>query len=303
MAITNFAAVANDVRPYLSKRLLDLISFKTVLKQYAYMEAIPAGNGKSMTFVQYTNLTPPAGTLTDGVTPSDDILVTTPITATVDQVGQFVTLTDLAELTVVHPVVEATMQNLAQSAARAYDNRIQAALNAGTNVQYANGKATRILTAAADVMTTSEFSKVVAKLRNGGAETFDGGNFVMVVDPSVEQDITNDTKFFTAAQYSQVARVNANEVGTWMGVTVVRSNNIPTLGAVGASGAILHKSYVFGKNAYAVTDLQSLNVFVEGSGGNTDPLHQRKTIGFKFSNKAIVLNNAWLWSIESGSSY
>ena len=246
MAQTNTAALTADIRPYLSRRLLDLVQYQTILKQYAYQEQIPAGNGSSISFTQYTNLTPPSGVLTEGVTPSDTALVTTPITATVDQVGQYVTLTDLAELTVVHPIVEATMQNLAQSAARAYDNRIQTALLAGTTVQYANGRASRITVAVGDNVTTTEFSKLFSKLAMNGALTFDDGNYVMVVDPYVQQDIVNDTKFNTAAAYSQVDRLNRNEVGKWYGITVVSSNNIPNIAGAGAAGINIHTSFVFG---------------------------------------------------------
>lgn len=303
MAITNGAAVAADLQTYFSKELLKLTEYVTVLKNYAYQEALPANSSKTISFTQYANLTPPAGILTDGVTPSDDILSTTAITATVDQVGQYVTITDLAQLTVKHPLMTQLMQNLSISAGRSYDTRIQTVLVAGTAVQYANGKASRILTAATDVMTTAEFSKAVARLRKNAGTPFEDGNYVLVVDPSVEQDIVNDTKFFTAAQYSQVQRVNQNEVGTWMGLRVVRSNNIPVITGAGASGADIHTSYVFARNAYAVTDLQSLEMYVESEGGTADPLHQRKTAGFKYSMKAVILNQNWMGRIESGSAY
>lgn len=299
MAVTNVAAVNADLQTYFARELLKLTEYLTVFKNYAFLEPLPANSSKTVSFTQFANLTPPSGTLTEGTTPTDDALSVSAITATVDQVGQFVTLTDLAQLTVKHPLMDQLMQNLGQSAARSYDNRIQAVVIAGTNVQYAGGRAARTAITSSDVMSSAELSKAVANLRNNGGQPFDDGNYVLVVDPSVEQDIVNDTKFNAAGAYSQVAKLNANEVGVWYGVRVVRSNNIPTI----SSTVTVHASYMFARNAFAATDLQSLQMFVENSGGNADPLHQRRTAGFKYSQKTVILNQNWMRRIESYSAY
>lgn len=293
------SVLSADLQTYFASELLNFASYNTVFKNYGNMTPIPAGSSKTISFTQYTQLTPPTGTLTEGVTPTENVLATTAITAVVDQVGDFVYLTDLGELTVKHPVVQKTLENLGQSAGRSYDNRIQAVLVAGTNVIYAGGVANRAALANANVASTAEFKKAAKLLRTNGAMPFEDGNFVMVVDPSVEMDILSDTAFTNAAYYSQVERLNAATVGKWFGITVVRSNNIATI----ASTATVHTSYVFAKNAYAVTDLQNLSVYVEGPGGTVDPLHQRKTLGFKYSMKAVILNQAYMVRVESGSLY
>jgi hypothetical protein len=73
-----------------------------------------------------------------------------------------------------------------------------------------------------------------------------------------------------------------------MGVTFVTSNNIPTLGAVGSGGAVLHSSYIFGQDAYAVTDLQTLQMYKDGPGTTADPLHQKMTLGWKVGMKSVL---------------
>jgi hypothetical protein len=112
-----------------------------------------------------------------------------------------------------------------------------------------------------------------------------------------------DTSFQnTVYRQSDPLKSNENYKGTitkFAGVTVVRSNNIPTI----ASTATVHTSYMFGQNAYAVSDLQSLEMYKEGPGTISDPLHQKMTMGWKVGFKSVILNNAFFVRLESASAY
>ena len=241
--------------------------------------------------------------LTEGTPPTDTALATTAITATIDQLGAFVTLTDLAELTVKHPVTQKTTELLGVQAARSYDRTINSVVVAGTSVIYPGAVASRATIAAGNVLTFTEIRKAVALLRNNGAMEFDDGNFVLVVDPSVETDLMGDTTFQNTV-YRQTGTVKENEnykgtITKFAGVTVVRSNNIPTI----ASTVTVHSSYIFGQNSYAVSDLQTLAMYKEGPGSVSDPLNQKMTMGWKLGFKAVILNNNFFTRLESASAY
>lgn len=303
MAATSTTQLAADLQTYFSKKLLVQASYKTVLDQFGYTENIPSASSKTISFTQYADLAPTTTPLSEGTSPTDTQLSTSAITATIDQLGAYVTLTDLAELTVKHPVVQKTTELLSVQAARSYDRMINSVVVAGTNVVYANSKAARTALAQTDVLTFGEVRKAVALLRNNGAQEFDDGNFVLVVDPSVETDLMADTSFQNTV-YRQIDPTKGNELykGTitkFAGVTVVRSNNIPTI----TSTATVHTSYVFGRNSYAVSDLQSLQMYKEGPGTVSDPLHQKMTMGWKVGFKAVILNNNFMVRLESGSNY
>ena len=131
------------------------------------------------------------------------------------------------------------------------------------------------------------------------------GNFVLVVDPMVEQDLMKDEDFKQAAIH-QANKDKANELYTgtiarFSGVTVVRSNMIPTVKNTGKVD--IHTSLLFGMDAYANTDLQKLKTYKQGPGGVSDPLEQIMTLGWKAAAKACILNNNWMARIESGSAY
>lgn len=302
MAATTSTTLAADLQTYFSKSLLKQASYKTVLDQFGYKEKIPSASSKTISFTQYADLAVATSPLTEGTPPTDTQLSSSAITATIDQLGAYVTLTDLAELTVKHPVTQKTTELLSVQAARSYDRTINSVVVAGTNVVYPGAVGARASIAAGNVLTFAEIRKAVALLRNNGAQEFDDGNFVLVVDPSVETDLMTDTTFQNTVQRNMLGTGSENYKGTitkFAGVTVVRSNNIPTI----SSTVTVHTSYLFGQNAFAVTDLQSLAMYKEGPGTVADPLHQKMTMGWKLGFKSVILNNSFMVRIESASAF
>lgn len=300
MAATSSTTLAADLQTYFSKKLLTQAKYKTVLDQFAYVEKIPSSASKTISFTQYADLSPATTPLTEGSAPTDTALSASAITATIDQLGAYVTLTDLAELTVKHPVVQKTTELLGVQAARSYDRTINSVVVAGTSVIYPGAIASRVNVTASSYLTFAEIRKAVALLRNNGATEFEDGNFVLVVDPSVESDLLGDTTFANTV-YRQTGKneLYKGAITTFAGVTIVRSNNIPTI----ASTATVHTSYIFGRNAYAVSDLQSLQMYREGPGSVSDPLHQKMTMGWKVGFKSVILNNNFMARLESASAY
>lgn len=306
MPATTTTQVAADLQTYFSKKLLAQAKYKVVLDQFGYVEKIPSASSKTISFTQYADLTPATTPLTEGTPPSDTQLSTTAITATADQLGAYVTLTDLAELTVKHPIVQKTTELLGVQAARTYDQLIGATIAAGTNVVYAGAATSRATLTTANKVSFTEVKKAVAILRKNGATEFADGNFVLVVDPSSELDLMDDTTFQnTVYRQADTSKANENYTATitkFGGVTVVRSNSLQTTTA-GTGGAVAgHISYVFGQNAYAVSDLQTLQMYRQSPGGVTDPLEQKMTMGWKVAFKTVILNNNFMVRIESGST-
>lgn len=303
MAATTSSTLSADLQTYFSKKLLVQAKYKTILDQFGYVEKIPSASSKTISFTQYADLSPATTPLTEGTPPTDTALSSSAITATIDQLGAYVTLTDLAELTVKHPVTQKTTELLGVQAARSYDRTINSVVVAGTSVIYPGAVVSRAGIGAGNVLTFTEIRKGVAQLRNNGAQEFDDGNFVLVVDPSVETDLMGDTAFSnTVYRQSDPMKTNEFYKGTitkFAGVTVVRTNNIPTI----SSTVTVHTSYMFGQNAYAVSDLQTLEMYREGPGSVSDPLHQKMTMGWKVGFKSVILNNNFMVRLESASAY
>jgi N4-gp56 family major capsid protein len=310
MAATTSTSVGSDLQTYFSKRLLDIAGKDVVLTDAAYREDIPANSSKTISFTQYSRLAIPGSVLTESTAPTDTQLSPSSVTATIDQWGAYVTLTDLAVLTVKHPVVQEATYLLGEQAAETIETTVNSVLVAGTTVQYAGGAANRAALAGTNIISTTELRKASVVLQKAGARKINAGGkfdnnasvgnyYILYVDPSVSADIMADADFKAANQYNAEALKAGRVLGTWFGVMVVISNVIPTI----TSTITVHTSYLVGRNAYAVTNLQNLQTYVEGPGSVADPLHQKRTIGWKTGFKAAILNNAFMIRIESASNY
>ena len=231
---TNLAttqSLAADMIPLIIKeRLLQIAEKQTVFFEIGDRETLPEGQGKTVQFTRYERLALPGAPLLESQTPDATPLTTSVVQAVVDQWGAVVSLSDVAQLTVRHPVLRVAQQRLGTQHAETIDREIQKTLMGGTNVTFANSKASRSALAAGDVLTTDDVRRVVSTLRNTGAPTLDGGgDYIGVFDPFVEMDVSKDATFVNASSFSQVRQLLVGEVGLWMGVRWKRSNLIPVI--------------------------------------------------------------------------
>ena len=90
--------------------------------------------------------------------------------------------------------------------------------------------------------------------------------------------------------------------------TIVYSEDAGALDAGTKKGADIHATLVFGSDAYGIIDVDGegcLQTIVKpvGSGGASDPLDQRATVGAKVAAyTARILNNLWIVRVEHGVS-
>lgn len=125
---------------------------------------------------------------------------------------------------------------------------------------------------------------------------------------------TNTALLFTPVEkYAQVTGILPGEVGKYRNIRFVTSTNTKVFAdaATGGASATTFKStggddpdvYVslfFGRDAYGIVKLArgSAGVFVEGPGGPSDPLRQRRTVGWKSAGCAVILNDDWMARVE-----
>ena len=227
--LSSSPVLAADLVPLLIKeRTLMLSKRQLVLYQFGDKENLPQGQGKTMQFTRYERLTLPTTPLTEGMTPSAIPLTTSIVQAIIEQWGAVVALTDVAELTVAHPVLRVAQERIAIQHSELIDREIQVVLEGGTNVSFANNRATRGALVAGDVPTSDMLRQIISTLRAQGAPPAEGGTYVGVVDPYVEMDLMKDPTFVQANFYRGDGLYNA-EIGKWMGVRWVRSNFLPII--------------------------------------------------------------------------
>lgn len=272
----------------LLERLLPELNFY----RDARKKRLPKNQGRTINFRKFNSLTAPTASLTEGVTPDGNNLEITTITATVNQEGDFVEISDLIQMTGIDPVLTETSELLGEEAGEVVDNRIQEAVSKGTNVFYAGGVATRAAVASGDKkLTGDDIKKLVRKLKNANAKRFADGYYHMQIDPDIAYDLMGDSMWVDVAKYSKPEQMAKGELGKMHGMKFFETTNLKT---VEESGKEVHIAYAYGKDSYDCIDLEGgagkpeIIVKPNGSAGTSDPLNQRASAGWKNCFTAVI---------------
>jgi len=422
MADTTYSVLSNDVRKFIAAEVLSVVARETRLVEFGQKAKLESAQGKTFYATRYNRVALPQSALSEGVSPTATAISISQINCVADQWGATVRLTDVAELTVAHPLLRQAIELMGMNAVETTDREVERVLAAGTTVYYGDlSVATRTLVTTSLLFVEAAHKKIVAALRQAGArgfskpkEAFDdpilGDEFVCLVDPAIELDVTGFTGWKDANTYANAKRLWNGEAGTFSGVRFVRSNFLPILTsaaavaatspaspagtfttatyqvivtavnnetgveekiyqpdatvftnldslaitapatagytyniyvgtaggaattailassgnapsaavvvlappvgtaavpvALNAADSKLHRLYYIGKDAYTTVHLQNLQTYLTPlAESDSDPLIQRRTVGWKAMFKAIINNESYLARLECESAY
>lgn len=312
----------NDLSPemkiFYDKALLYAAQAQLVHHQFGQKRPIPKNGGKQIEFRKFTPLAKALTPLTEGVTPAGNQLDVTSLIATVSQYGDFISLSDVLELTAIDNVVLETTKLLGDQAGLTMDTVVRDILHTGTNVMYAPklaagpGSAETAVTSRANlnataVLTVDLVKQVVARLRAVNAPKFDGRHYHAIIHPYAEYDIMNDPEWKYPHEYKDTENIYEGEIGMIAGVRFFESSEAKIWRGTGCpSGLSVFGTLFFGENAYGVTDVEGggLETIVKqkGSAGTADPLNQRSSVGWKALETAEILMQPYMIRVEHCSS-
>ena len=303
-----------EMKTFYDMTLIDEASANLVHDQFGQKRPIPANGGKTIEFRKFAPLAKAITPLTEGVTPDGKSLTVSTITATVSQYGDYITQSDVLELTALdNTIIEAT-KLLGKQAGATLDTVVRNALQAGTNVTYcpkigADGSETAV-TSRANLDATAQLTvdvvqQVVAKLRAQNAPTI-GGDYVAIIHPYVAYDLMRDPEWIDAHKYAQPDNLYTGEIGKIAGVRFVQTTEAKIYTGSGfPSGLAVFSSLFLGDGAYGVTEITGggLQTIVKqkGSAGTADPLDQRSSVGWKAIKTAEILIPNYIVRVESCS--
>ncbi len=297
--------VTAENKIFYEKALLRRLTPELVYTRYGQKKSAPKHEGTTVNFRRFNAIEPKTAALTEGVTPDGSALSMATVTATVNQYGDFVRISDVLDMTGIDPVITEMAQVLGESAGLTVDTIVRDVVLSGTNVQYANGKTKRADVAADDVLTSDEIRKAVRTLRKNHAKPVDGGFYIGIVDPETAYDLMSDPLWQDVSKYNGGQAIMAGEIGKLCGVRFVESGN----GAVVSNGGTmeLHQTMIIGADAYGVVDIGGTSapqMIIKGveSGGTADPLNQRSTVGWKALFAAVRLQELAMVRIEHAVS-
>lgn len=296
-----------EMKTFYDMTLIDEAQASLVHDQFGQKRPIPKNGGKTIEFRKFAALAKATTPLTEGVTPDGKGLTVTTITATVSQYGDYITQSDVLELTALDNTILEATKLLGRQAGLTLDTIVRNVLQSGTNVTYcpkvADGVETPVTSRSGldntAQLTVKVIQQVVAKLRAQNAPTI-GGKYVAIIHPYVAYDLMRDPEWVDAHKYASPENLYEGEIGEVAGVRFVQTSEAKIY-----SGGVFG-TLIFGDGAYGVTEvtgggLQTI-VKQKGSAGTADPLDQRSSVGWKAIKTAELLIPQYLVRVESKSA-
>ena len=310
---TQSDGLSAEMKTFYDMTLIDEAAPNLVHDQFGQKRPIPANGGKTIEFRKFAPLDKALTPLTEGVTPDGKSLEVNTVTATVSQYGDYITLSDVLELTAVDNVIVESLKLLGRQGGATLDTVVRNVLQSGTNVTYCpkfvNGVETAV-TSRANLDATAQLTvdvvqQVVAKLRAQNAPTI-GGKYVAIIHPYVAYDLMRDPEWIDAHKYAQPVNLYEGEIGEIAGVRFVQTTEAKIYTGSGCpSGLAVFGTLFLGDGAYGTTEItgggMQTIVKQKGSGGTSDPLDQRSSVGWKGMKTAELLIQQYLVRVESCS--
>lgn len=297
-----------EMKTFYDMTLIDEASAQLVHDQFGQKRPIPKNGGKTIEFRKFASLPKALTPLTEGVTPDGKKLDASAITATVAQYGDYITQSDVLELTSLDNTILEATKLLGRQSGLTLDTITRNVINAGTNVFYApkigaGGAETAVLSRATldttCVLTVKLVQKVVAKLKGQNAPKING-SYVAIIHPYNAYQLMRDPEWMYPHQYQDTTNLYEGEIGKIAGVRFVET----TEAKIWKEGdhAIFSTLFI-AEGAYGVTEITGggLQTIIKqkGSAGTADPLDQRSSVGWKAIKTAEMLVQNYMVRVES----
>ena len=274
MPVNSSGSFQADVEAYIAQSTLPLARRQLVVYQFGDPLTLPKGRGTVYQAARWNRVPLPNAPLSEGVPPIGQNMTVTMVSATALQWGDKVTLTDVAEMTIKHPMFQIAKELCTLAVSETLERNTFNNLNGGSQINYVNTRGSRAALVAGDVMNLHEINRMQGALSTLGAPRYmgdeqtdtkldaDAGGARASNDPRgmphytavghtlAMQDLRENSTFVLASSYSDINKLYNAEVGELGGVRFCASNMVPfwtgfaqVNGTAGSSGALATNSY------------------------------------------------------------
>jgi len=306
---TSQDSLSAEMKTFYENTLIDMAEPKLVHDRFGDKYPIPKNGGKTIEFRKYSPLQKATTPLVEGVTPAGNSLSVSNVTATVNQYGDYIKLSDMLELTAIDNNVVQSTKLLGSQSGRTLDTITREVINAGTNVIYAaKADGTEVLSREdldnTCALTVDTIFKASAQLELMNADGIDGENYVAIIHPYAAYDLMRSKEWIDVHKYAEPENIFKGEIGSIGNVRFVKSTEAKIWkDETCPEGLAVFSTLVLGAHAYAVTDVTGggLQHIVKQLGYGDDPLNQRASVGWKATRVAEILSDEYMVRIESCS--
>jgi len=272
---TNTASnFSSDIVAYIADKTLPLTRKQLVAYQFGDPLRLPKGRGTTYTATRYLRVPLPFAPLSEGVPPIGETMSINQVSATAQQWGDKITLTDVAEMTIYHPLFQKATELVGLQVAETLERNTFNTLNSGTQINYVNSRGSRASLAIGDVLNPFEIQRAYSMLFNLGAPRYMGDemtdtklsadaggakasnnprqmpHYTSIIHPFVAADLRQNSQVQTAWSYSDINRIYNYEAGEFNGIRFCESNMVPfwtgiaqVNGTAGTAGSLATGTY------------------------------------------------------------
>jgi len=252
MAGNNVASqFSADIVAYIAEKTLPLARKQLVAYQFGDPLTLPKGRGTTYTATRYLRIPLPFAPLSEGVPPVGETMTIQQVSAVAQQWGDKVTITDVAEMTIYHPLFQKATELVGLQVGETLERNTFNTLNSGTQINYVNSRGARASLVAGDVLSPYEIQRAYSMLFNLGAPRFMGDeqtntkleadaggakasnnprqmpHFTAIIHPFPAADLRQNSQVQTAWSYSDINRIYNYEAGEFNGIRFCESNMVP----------------------------------------------------------------------------
>lgn len=332
MALNTSQGTIGDLNPatgnfpanhaYYVREFIEIANPILVYDQFGTPKDIPNNTSNRIVFNKILKLpNDPAGRLlTEGVTPTEQTFDLVRLQKDVNQYGGFATTTDRLQTESINGLTSEFNKRIAEQGGETMNKVVRDDLVGGTNVRYANGVANRDAITAAGVFAADfdfmfqafklEKVKPIRPMTMGSQNinttpTRETYPVVVAVESTSlleTLDDGNGNTFINTERYASQRPTWMNEYGTFKQFSFILDTEAEVVSNAAGTPQDINLSLVFGKDAYHTTRIGASDVEVIvkplGSGGTTDPLNQRSTIGWKAKKAAVIVQETYMFRYE-----
>ncbi|MCE3202475.1 N4-gp56 family major capsid protein [Paenibacillus sonchi] len=291
--------------------MLERLIPELVYVKYGEPKNIPKRSGATAQWRRLNSLAVSTTAITEGVTPDGVDLVITAVTATVQPYGNWTKISEFIDLVGLDPLLTETSELMGENAGESIDTIVRDIIYAGTNVQYAGGKASRVTVAATDKITALEILKARRTLKRSKVKQINipgrGKGWLAFIHTDVAMDLMQTDEWKKANVENGTKNFEDGIIGKLYGVYFIEVDNGVKYAGAGASAADVFATLFVGRGAYGVPDVEGSSkpeIIVKGAGsaGTADPLNQFNTVAWKAVLAALRINELCLVRLESSAS-
>lgn len=310
---TQSSGLTAEMKTLYAKELIRVAGPLLIHAQFGETFSVSEGSGKTVEFRRWSSFAKATTPLTEGVTPDGVPVVVTTLPKTLEQFGNYTTVSDVLDMTAIDPVIVEVTDKHGENMGLTLDTIVRNELNSGTNVMYAPTSAGVEVISRGNItddckLTPNLIARAATFLKKMNAPKIDG-SYVAIIHPSVSLDLMTSDQWIDVQKYQSAGNIFNGEIGKLYGVRFVETTEAAVyVGSNGGKNGMAVYSCIFlGKGAYKVLDLASnkpkIIVKPHGSAGASDPLDQRATIGWKAPlYGAKITIPEYILRVEVGSS-